>query len=269
MRDLVTAFATANIPFEKLKKKADGTSTVLRQFLEKYVRLDGERPAIPDPCNLRRTHLPKVREQGLCLSWISLFVIRSIGIRKLQDTVRSDQYYVAIVCDESSDPRPDNNFCVTLDLTLIPKVTQADQKCDIESCHVKFDFPEQVNHETMSSLIDQGLRELYIQPRDVIFFRHDSASYMAPTGERMQKELGYVNMAQGPCWAHLLNIVGTSIFEQKLLPTLAEYLRLTRFARIFCRLDPPVIVAQVGIFPLSLLAHKVGGTPESCPEGAE
>lgn len=34
LRDLVTAFAASNIPFEKLKKKEDGTTTLLRQFLD-------------------------------------------------------------------------------------------------------------------------------------------------------------------------------------------------------------------------------------------
>ena len=64
VKDLVTAFAAANIPFEKLKKRDDGTSPLLRQFLDKYIRLDGDLPNIPDPDNLRRTHLPKVKESG-------------------------------------------------------------------------------------------------------------------------------------------------------------------------------------------------------------
>lgn len=65
LRDLVTAFAASNIPFEKLKKKEDGTTTLLRQFLDKYVQIDGEVPSIPDPKNLRANHLLKVREVGM------------------------------------------------------------------------------------------------------------------------------------------------------------------------------------------------------------
>lgn len=72
LRDLVTAFTAANIPLEKLKKKDDGSGTLLRQFLEKYVRVEGEAPHIPDPCNLRRTHLPKVKEAGVfgAIGWM-------------------------------------------------------------------------------------------------------------------------------------------------------------------------------------------------------
>lgn len=72
LRDLVTAFAAANIPLEKLKKKQDGSGPLLRQFLEKYVRLDGEVPVIPDPSNLRGTHLPKVRDAGTPMERFSL-----------------------------------------------------------------------------------------------------------------------------------------------------------------------------------------------------
>ena len=41
LKDLAVAFGTCNIPFEKLKKLEDGSSTLMRQFLDKYIRLDG------------------------------------------------------------------------------------------------------------------------------------------------------------------------------------------------------------------------------------
>ena len=90
MKDLVTAFAAANIPFEKLKKRDDGTSPLLRQFLDKYIRLDGDLPNVPDPDNLRRTHLPKVKEAGgLRNAFISVwFVLQGCkGCRTLFEMV--------------------------------------------------------------------------------------------------------------------------------------------------------------------------------------
>ena len=105
-------------------------------------------------------------------------------LRRPHDIVRNGSYFVAIESDETNDPRPKNNYCVTLDISLLPKVSTVEEKCDVETYHVKFEFPEAVNHESMSSLIDQvgkhffpfhepppqGLRQLYIQPCDVIFF---------------------------------------------------------------------------------------------------
>ena len=78
-------------------------------------------------------------------------------------------------------------------------------------------------------VIIQVLREFYINPADVHYFCHDSASYMGPAAARMQKDMGYVNMLSVPCWAHLLNILGSVIFDQNVFPILQEYLRLTRF----------------------------------------
>ena len=49
----------------------------------------------------------------------------------------------------------------------------------------------------------------------------------------MITQKGYSNMVHVPCWAHLLNKVGEVLFDNKLLPELAEYLRLTKL--IFSR----------------------------------
>ena len=51
-----------------------------------------------------------------------------------------------------------------MDLTLIPKVSAPEQQAEVLSCHVKFDFLDHVNHETMSTIMDKALRELYIKP---------------------------------------------------------------------------------------------------------
>ena len=80
----------------------------------------------------------------------------------------------------------------------------------------------------------QALRELSIKPNDVIFFCHDSASYMAPAAECLQKVFGYSNLVHGPCWAHLLNILGNLVFDQKLLKTTDKYLWLTRYKSHLC-----------------------------------
>ena len=72
-----------------------------------------------------------------------------------------------------------------------------------------------------------------MQPKDVIYFCHDSASYMAPAAERMKKDLGYTNMVHVPCWAHLMALVGNVLFDKNLLPELSEYLRLTRYELLF------------------------------------
>lgn len=163
----------------------------------------------------------------------------------MQDLIRTNDHYIAIQCDESDDPRPVNGYVLTLDLTLIPKVTSADDKLDVQTFHCKLDFPSAVNGESLSVFIDQvpqdptlffweispfqGLRELYVQPKDVIYFIHDSASYMNPAAERLKQDFGYSNMVHVPCWSHLLALIGKPIFDQKLLPELSEYLRLSKY----------------------------------------
>ena len=66
-------------------------------------------------------------------------------------------------------------------------------------------------------------------PKDVLYFVHDSASYMGPAAERLRTLLGYRNLIHLPCWGHLLNVVGSIVFDRKLLPELAEFVRLNRF----------------------------------------
>ena len=79
----------------------------------------------------------------------------------------------------------------------------------------------------------QVLRSFYVQPLDVHYFVHDSGPYMFPTAERLRSIFGYRNLVDVPCWAHLLNLVGEALFNQKMLPELQECMRLSRllFAR--------------------------------------
>ena len=65
VRDLVLAFGCSNIPLEKLKENDDGGKTLLRQFLDKYVKVDEGIVNIPTPVNLRGTHLTKLQEEGI------------------------------------------------------------------------------------------------------------------------------------------------------------------------------------------------------------
>ena len=64
-RDLVLAFASSNIPLEKLKVRDDGGKTLLRQFLDRYIKVDGEPPSIPTPVNLRNTQLRNLMSEGM------------------------------------------------------------------------------------------------------------------------------------------------------------------------------------------------------------
>ena len=110
--------------------------------------------------------------------------------------------------------------------------------------HLQLNFPSQMNHDTLRIAIDkvylqpnvdrphihffqQALREMCIKPDDVIYFVHDSASYMAPAAERLINVLGYSNLVHLPCWAHLTNIVDNVVFDRKLL-NWGKYLRLSR-----------------------------------------
>ena len=52
---------------------------------------------------------------------------------------------------------------------------------------------------------------------------------MAGAAAKLRTQHGYLNMVDLPCWAHLVNRVGEVVFDNKLLPELAEYLRLTMY----------------------------------------
>ena len=46
-------------------------------------------------------------------------------------------------------------------------------------------FSQEVNNITLSDVIDKTLREFLVNPEDVIFFSHDSASYISPVAARL------------------------------------------------------------------------------------
>ena len=43
--------------------------------------------------------------------------------------------------------------------------------------------------EDVSDMLDPAMCEFLVHPDDVIYFCHDSASYMAPTAERLRNAL--------------------------------------------------------------------------------
>ena len=49
---------------------------------------------------------------------------------------------------------------------------------------------QEVNQVTLSDMIDATLRNFLAHQEDVIYFCHDSASYMGPAAERLKSEKG-------------------------------------------------------------------------------
>lgn len=108
--------------------------------MKKYVKVDGATPHIPDPVNLRGNYLRKVHDEG---------------VRLLQDVVRSGKYYVAIESDETDDPRANNAFIVTVDVSLIPKVDSESGEHSARKFHIQLQYLQKVDHETLSQAIDK------------------------------------------------------------------------------------------------------------------
>lgn len=150
LKDLVLAFTSCNIPLEKLKVSADGEKTLLRQFIDKYVTVEGKTPHIPDPVNLRENYLRKVETDGVLKIFASPSIARFIGKQKLRDIIRNGDFYVVLGSDETDDPRPKNSYIVTVEVTLIDKATHS-----VRSFHIKLDFPTNVNTQELSTLIDK------------------------------------------------------------------------------------------------------------------
>lgn len=57
--------------------------------------------------------------------------------------------------DETDDPRPLNEYIVTVEVLLIPKVQNENDGTDVRSFHLKLDFPKAVNNEDLSVAVDQ------------------------------------------------------------------------------------------------------------------
>ena len=51
---------------------------------------------------------------------------------------------------------------------------------------VLMNFSQEVNNVTLSDVIDKILREFLVNPEDVIFLSHDSASYMSIAAARLR-----------------------------------------------------------------------------------
>ena len=105
------------------------------------MKVDGEKPSIAlvDAKNLLGTWLPKVY---------------TTGQQKLQEIIRNGSFYIAIGVDETDDKRPSNEYIVTCELMLIPKVAPDNANCDVQSFHLRMEFPDAVNHESMALVLD-------------------------------------------------------------------------------------------------------------------
>ena len=109
----------------------------------------------------------------------------------------------------------------------------------------------------------QALRSINIQPMDVLYFVHDSAPYMAAAGDRLRVVLGYKNLIHLPCWAHLLDVVGSVVFNQQVLPEYSEYIRLNRCAiHAFFFFGTQPLVFQASLCAQSPLEEQVDATSE-------
>ena len=95
LRDIVLAFSSANIPLEKLKSE-DG-KTLLRQFMDKYVKVDGNAPAIPTPVNLQGTYLKKILTEGVSIKWNPL--IPSFNSLRYQEIAKHGCQWQVFLCN--------------------------------------------------------------------------------------------------------------------------------------------------------------------------
>ena len=93
-----------------------------------------------DPKNLRGTWLPKVAARG---------------IERLRELIKTGQYFVSIGADETDDARPTNDYILTVDCVLIPKIKTADDDVAIQNFHLGLQFPDEVNSESMALTIDK------------------------------------------------------------------------------------------------------------------
>ncbi len=73
----------------------------------------------------------------------------------MQDFIRSEPFFCTLETDETDDPRPDNNYVVTIEAMLIPKVITQERQVEAKKFHIKLSFPNQVNNETVSIMVDQ------------------------------------------------------------------------------------------------------------------
>ena len=196
LKDTVKAFAAANVPLEKL---ANGSP--LREYFNKYVP---QCSMLVDSDNLRRTWLPKVLDEGLFLCFDLICDVftpsqHPSGIKQLGNIFREKKHYICIGLDETDDPRPTNEYILTLEVLLIPKICDENDSMETRSFHLKLEFPsvcirghgslsllfmtvffQEVNQSSVADILDKVLREFLIVPEDVIYFCHDSASYMSP-----------------------------------------------------------------------------------------
>lgn len=145
-KDVVRAFASSNIPLSKL---APGSP--MRQLFEKYMKVDGESPslALVDPNNLRKTWVSKVHEEGVSLrGFFFTFPCLFPEVKKLKRIIEDGSWFVCLSADETDDPRSCNEYIVTVDCTLIPRIASAEADTNVKPYHLEMKFPKAMNTKT-------------------------------------------------------------------------------------------------------------------------
>ena len=97
---------------------------------------------------------------------IPALTLNLAGVKKLQDIIRNGEFFVVLGSDETDDPRPQNSYIVTVEVTLIEK-PKVDVEPKVHKFHISLDFPKNVNTQTLSTLIDK------------VSVRHSPASFFA------------------------------------------------------------------------------------------
>ena len=69
--------------------------------------------------------------------------------------IKTGKYFVSIGANETDDARPMNDYILTVDCVLIPKITSADDEAEIQNFHLGLQFPDEVNSESMALTIEK------------------------------------------------------------------------------------------------------------------
>ena len=77
------------------------------------------------------------------------------GQKRLQDIIREGKFFIGIGVDETDDPRPSNEYIVTVECLLIPKIESSDSADNARRFHLKLEFPSAVNGHTVSMTLDR------------------------------------------------------------------------------------------------------------------
>lgn len=129
----------------------------MRDFFLKYMKVEDEPIAegLVDPVSLRGTWLKKVHQDGLPHIFYQSFLLSHLGIKKIRHIIHQGSFFFAIGVDETDDPRPSNEYLLTVELLLIPKIEKVDDSIDVQRFHLTLDFPTEVNSDTIAGALDK------------------------------------------------------------------------------------------------------------------